>query len=47
LASIMKIIDINEFQACAVANNLSEIYRETIRPYGEKGFYFGILERVK
>ncbi len=47
LASIIKMIDINEFQTCAVANNLLEIHREIIKPYGEKGFYFGILERVK
>jgi hypothetical protein len=45
LAPIMKIVDINEFEKCAKANNLQLIHNEIIKPYGKKDFYYGILKK--
>ena len=47
LASIMKIVDINTFKDCAFNNNLREIHKEIIKPYGEKSFYYGIFDRIR
>jgi ubiquinone/menaquinone biosynthesis C-methylase UbiE len=47
LASIMKIVDINTFKNYAFNNNLREIHKEIIKPYGEKSFYYRIFERIR
>jgi len=47
LAPIMKIVDINEFEKCAKANNLQLIHNEIIKPYGKKDFYYGILKKIR
>lgn len=47
LATIMKTVDLKEFKKLATAQNLKEIHTETLKPYGDKRFYFGIFERVE
>jgi ubiquinone/menaquinone biosynthesis C-methylase UbiE len=47
VALIMKMVDVSAFRDCAFDNNLQEIHQEQIKPYGEKGFYYGIFERIR